>query len=857
MTDTTDKNKKTSTLTISSGKLSLSKPFESGQIRQNFSHGRSRTVTVEVKKTRTLNPNEKTKHESYESAKSEAEKVFDQKIIPSVSDDGTNLTKNEQIARLSALKNAAIEYEENKIKTEQLNIIKSKQLAEEQELQRINATQEIKEIEAVNIIDQAKPEAVSVSSTDSNISNKVVEDDNNKKKLQTNVKHNKTINESDESANSKIAKKIVKVEVSKPTAIKNRWDDKRKLSVSTVKSDDDDGRSRSIASIKRAREKARRLELAKSNESEKIIREVILPEFISVQELASRMAEKSSDVVRELMKLGMMVNVNQNVDADTAELITQTFGHKVKRVTESDVENVLIEENDDENTLISRAPVVTVMGHVDHGKTSLLDALRSTDVATGEAGGITQHIGAYRIQLASGQYITFLDTPGHEAFTAMRSRGAKATDIVILVVAADDGIMAQTIEAINHAKAADVPIIVAINKIDKPGADPSRARTELLNHGLVPEELGGDIMVIEVSAKQKINLEKLEEAIILQSEVLDLKANPNRSAAGVVIESKIDKGRGVVATILVQKGTLRNGDIVVAGASFGRVKVIHDDKGHILNEAMPSVPVEILGLSSTPEAGDVFSVVQNEKQAREIAEYRFKRSRAIRTTGIGRLSLDEMFSKASGVGIISKELPVIIKADVQGSIEAIAGSITKLANEEIKIKILHSAVGGITESDITLARASNAIVLGFNVRATNQARLLANKESVDIRYYSIIYNLIDDIRAAMSGMLSPILREEYLGTVEIRQIFNITKTGKVAGSFVTVGIVKKGARVRLLRDNIVIHEGKLKTLKRFKEDVREVKEGYECGIAFENYDDIREKDTVEVFEIIEEKQVLK
>jgi len=495
------------------------------------------------------------------------------------------------------------------------------------------------------------------------------------------------------------------------------------------------------------------------------------------------------------------------------------------------------------------------MGHVDHGKTSLLDALKSTDIAGGEAGGITQHIGAYRVTLPSGSAITFIDTPGHAAFTEMRTRGAKVTDIVVLVVAADDGIKAQTVEAISHAKAANVPIIVAINKIDKPGADIERVKNELLQHDLVPEDFGGDVMVVPVSALKRTNLDKLEETILLLAEVLDLKANPDAPASGIIVESKIDKGKGVIATALVQRGSLRVGDLVVAGETFGRIRRMINDKGHSVHLATPSEPVEIIGLENVPLAGDRMDVVKTDKQARDIAEYRERKNKELKMAAGVRSSLEDLFSKASGDGFI-KELPIIIKADVQGSIEAIVNSITKLSNAEVRLKVLHSAAGAITESDVTLATASGAMIVGFNVRANADAALAVDRAGVDMRYYSIIYNLIDDIKSIMSGMLSPIMREEYLGSVEIREVFNITKTGKVAGSYVTKGIIKRGAGVRLLRDNVVIHEGKLKTLRRFKDDVKEVRENYECGIAFENYEDIRVGDMVEVFEIIEEKQTL-
>ncbi len=494
-----------------------------------------------------------------------------------------------------------------------------------------------------------------------------------------------------------------------------------------------------------------------------------------------------------------------------------------------------------------RPPVVTIMGHVDHGKTSLLDALRKTDVAAGEAGGITQHIGAYQVDLGGGK-VTFLDTPGHEAFTAMRARGAKVTDIVVLVVAADDGIMAQTKEAIAHAKAAGVPIIVAVNKIDKPGADAARVKNELMSHELVPEEFGGDVIVVEVSAKQKLNLDKLVETILLQSEVLELKANPNRAATGAVIESKLDQGRGVMATLLIQKGTLRVGDLVVAGASYGRVRTLINDKGATLKEAGPGTPVEIQGLNQPPEAGDVFSVVESEKVARDIAEYRGQLSRSVANASAPR-TMEQLFGEAAAG---AKELPVIIRGDVQGSVEAIAASLNKIGGEEAKVKVLHTAVGAVSESDVTLARATGALIIGFNVRASIKAKELAAREKINIRYYSVIYDVVDDVKAAVSGLLSPTRRENFIGYAEIRQVFTVSKAGKVGGCYVTEGVVKRGAGVRLLRDGVVIHQGTLKTLKRFKDEVKEVKSGFECGMAFENYDDIREGDQIEAFEVVEE-----
>jgi translation initiation factor IF-2 len=549
------------------------------------------------------------------------------------------------------------------------------------------------------------------------------------------------------------------------------------------------------------------------------------------------------------MRMGIMATINQVVDADTAELIVTEFGHRLRRVSEADVEIGLRGEDDEPEALEPRAPVVTVMGHVDHGKTSLLDALRETDVASGEAGGITQHIGAYRVSLRSGEQITFIDTPGHQAFTAMRARGANVTDIVVLVVAADDGIMEQTVEAIRHAKAARVPIIVAINKMDKPDAKPERVRQELLQHELVVEQLGGEVLDVEVSALKKTNLDKLEEAILLQSELLDLSANPNRSAEGVVLEAKLERGRGAVATVLIQRGSLHVGDIFVAGSEWGRVRALLDDRGQNILEAGPSTPVEVLGLNGTPLAGDDFVVAENESRARDIADFRQRRRRDASAATGARGTLEQMFSQiAAG---LAKELPVVVKSDVQGSLEAIVGSLEKISTSEVSMRVLHSAVGGINESDVILAKASNAVIIGFNVRANPQARELARRDGIEIRYYSIIYNLIDDMRKALSGLLAPTLRERLLGNASIREVFNITRVGKVAGCMVTEGSVRRGAKVRLLRDNVVIHEGSLKTLKRFKDEVREVNQGYECGMAFENYHDIQVGDVIECFEIEE------
>ncbi len=802
MTDTIEQKDKPKKLTLSTSKLTLGKPLESIGLGKSILPARSGLVTVEVKRG-VAKPSLMSRHSSFS-------------ITPPETHD------DEVSSRLNILKKAAAGAKDREIENEQRQ--KALETLRTSVIQASEDKDAILEIPSIDL-ENAK-------AREHQKPHHIEEDDSSDKK------------------------KSGVDEVKDPA--KPKWEEPKKLRKNDIihMLDNDGGdihKTRSLASIKRAREKERRKH--EEVKQEKIYREVTIPEIITVSDLASRMTERVADVIKELMKLGMIVNATQTIDADTAELVVSTMGHTFKRTQESDIENILQTEPDIEESLKSRAPVVTVMGHVDHGKTSLLDALKSTDVAASEAGGITQHIGAYRVTMSSGHSITFLDTPGHEAFTEMRSRGAKVTDIVVLVVAADDGIMAQTIEAINHAKAANVPIIVAVNKIDKPGADISRVKNELLQHELVPEDLGGDIIVVPVSALKRTNLDKLEEAILLVAEMAELKANPDAPASGAVVESKIDKGKGVIATLLVQRGTLRVGDLVVAGTGFGKIKRMLDDKGRDVAECSPSMPVEIWGLDKAPLAGETFAAVQTEKQARDITEYRSRLAIDKKAAHVKKSSLEELFLKATGEGGV-KELPIIIKGDVQGSIEAIASSLTKLDHPEVRVRILHTAVGGITESDVALANASNALIFGFNVRASSQAALQADRESVDVRYYSIIYNLIDDVKAIMSGMLSPIIREIYLGSVSVREVFNITKVGKVAGSYVTKGIIKRGAGMRLLRDNIVIHEGKLKTLKRFKEDVKEVRENYECGIAFENYEDIKVGDAVEVFELVEEKQTL-
>ena len=613
----------------------------------------------------------------------------------------------------------------------------------------------------------------------------------------------------------------------------------------------DDDKSRSLASVRRQRERERRqaeLEALRSDQV-KVVRDVVLPETLTVQDLAARMAARMPDVIKALMRMGVMTNPAATIDADTAELVVQEFGHRVRRVSDSDVEIGIDGEEDVDTELLPRPPVVTIMGHVDHGKTSLLDALRSTDVAGGEAGGITQHIGAYTVSTKAGNRITFIDTPGHEAFTAMRSRGASVTDIVVLVVAADDGVMPQTIEAIRHAKAADAPIIVAINKSDKVGANPGRVRQELLSHDVVVEEMGGDTQDVEVSATKRTGLEKLEEAIMLQSEILELRANPDRAAEGAVIESRLDRGRGPVATVLVQKGTLRQGEIVVAGAEWGKIRAMLDDKGKPVKTAGPSTPVEILGLSSVPTAGEPFVAVENESRAREISEFRQSKIRNRNAAGAtaARGTLEEMLARAVAGEL--KEVALVIKSDVQGSAEALTGAVQKLSHEEVNVRVLTSAVGQITESDVQLAKASAGVIIAFNVRATAQAREMAQRDGVDIRYYSIIYEVADDVTAMVKGKVAPKARENFLGYAEIRKVFDITKTGKVAGCYITEGLVKRGAGVRLLREGVVIHNGQLSQLKRFKDDVREVARGYECGLSFAGYNDLKEGEVVECFEV--------
>ncbi len=631
---------------------------------------------------------------------------------------------------------------------------------------------------------------------------------------------------------------------------KARDDNRRttgKLSLTQALGDGEGGRQRSLAAMKRKQEKARQKAMGGALKAEKQVRDVQLPETIVISELANRMAERTPDVIKSLMRMGMMVTANQSIDADTAELVIEEFGHKAIRVSDADVEQVIDSVEDKAEDLQPRPPVITIMGHVDHGKTSLLDAIRNANVVSGEAGGITQHIGAYQVKAKNGALLTFLDTPGHAAFTSMRARGAQVTDIVVLVVAADDAVMPQTVEAINHAKAAKVPMIVAINKVDKPAANPQKVRTDLLQHEVVVEAMSGDVQDVEISAKTGQGLDQLLEAIALQAEILELKSNPNRAALGAVIEAQLDVGRGPVATVLVQNGTLKRGDIFVVGEQWGKVRALINDKGDRIDEAGPSVPVEVLGLNGTPEAGDVLNVVETEAQAREIADYRIQQTKDKRAAAGAATTLEQLMAKAKADQNVA-ELPVIMKADVQGSAEAIVQALEKIGNDEVRVRVLHSGVGAITESDIGLAEASGAPVIGFNVRANAPARAAANQKGVEIRYYSIIYDLVDDIKAAASGLLSAEVREHFIGYASIKEVFKVSGIGKVAGCLVTEGVARRSAGVRLLRDNVVIHEGTLKTLKRFKDEVKEVQSGQECGMAFENYDDIRAGDVIEIFE---------
>ena len=858
MTETDEKGKKKLSLS-SGGTLSLGKKIETSQVKQSFSHGRSKTVQVERRRKR-----------APIAQKSETQ-PFDENLALK------NLTSEERAARTRALKEG-LQQQENQFdketettqvepdsiaedtkSTEEISFNTPKEIEEksvEEPVQTKNQQgvdekekaleEEQKILEAARLAEEEEARLAKATS------NRQLGRSSEKASVSQNENDNDGSIE-DENEASKSTKK--RIESGKKLAVPagRRGEPRRrhsgKLTISQALDDSGVERVRSLASVRRAREKEKKRAREEQGEIQKQIRDVVVPDAITVQELANRMAERAADVIKKLMELGVMATINQVIDADTAELVTVEFGHKVRRVSESDVETGLQVDVDPEESKEPRAPVVTIMGHVDHGKTSLLDAMRKTDVVTGEAGGITQHIGAYQIQLDSNDRITFLDTPGHAAFSEMRARGANVTDIIVLVVAADDGINDQTVEAIRHAKAAECPIIVAINKIDLPDANPSKVQTELLQYEIVVEELGGDVIQVPVSAKTGEGIDKLQEAILLQAEILELKANPNRSAAGTIVESKVERGRGSVATVLVQHGTLQIGDIFVAGAEWGRVRALLNDKGERMDDCGPSFPAEVLGLNGSPVAGDDFIVVENEARAREVVEYRQREIRNKQASAGARGTVEQMLT-AIAAGH-ADELPILIKTDVHGSLEAIRTSLERISNDTVAVRILHGAVGGISESDITLASASNAIIIGFNVRANPQARELARTNGVDIRYYSIIYNVIDDMKAALTGLLSPDLKEEFLGNAEIKEVFNISKVGKIAGCVVTEGSIKRGAQVRLLRDNVVIHEGSLKTLKHFKEEVKDIREGSECGAGFENYNDLQVGDFIECFEIKE------
>ena len=904
-----DDEKKSLTLTRP-GRLELKKTVESGVVKQSFSHGRSKTVAVEVKKKRTFRRGESGRMaEVKEKAAESAEGAFTEKKKGST---GPVLSQAEREARMRALKQADATH----TREERPPLVEEDQpVIETLDFETVpEAVAEA--LETVDPGDAPQPEfdaappggappAEAETAAEASAAPAVVQPEDEQPDPTDEEKSRRYAEErakADDLARRLASKELgvgftpsMKVAPKPPArpsapapdrgaaagatpADPNREEDRDerrrraepkrpaagkrgeprrrtgRLTITQALEIGDAGmeRKRSEAAARRRREKEKQRAQKGPIEHRKQSREVIVPETITVQELANRMAEKGADLVKSLMKMDVMATMTQSIDADTAELIVEEFGHKIRRVSESDVEIGLEGAPDLDNTMQSRAPVVTIMGHVDHGKTSLLDALRATDVAGREAGGITQHIGAYQVTLAAGGRITFLDTPGHAAFTEMRSRGATVTDIVILVVAADDGVQPQTIEAIAHAKAAGVPIIVAVNKIDTKGADPNRVMTELLQHNIQVEPMGGDVLCVEVSATEKTNLDKLEEAILLQAELMDLRANPDREAQGVVVEAKLERGRGAVATVLVQRGTLEVGDIFVVGQEWGRVRALVNDRGEAIDAASPSAPVEVLGLSGTPDAGDDFLVVNDESRAREISEYRQRVAR--KDSGLPRSSIEQMFSRIQAGE--AQELPILIKTDVQGSAEAISGMLDRLSTDEVKVRILHSGVGAISESDITLAKASEAMILAFNVRANSQARDLAARDGIDIRYYSIIYDINDDIKAMLSGMLAPEIRESFLGYAEILEVFKVTKVGNVAGCRVTEGVVRRGSGVRLLRDRVVIHEGKLATLKRFKDEVREVHGGMECGMSFDRYQDVRIGDQIECFDVEEVQRTL-
>ncbi|MEQ6249478.1 translation initiation factor IF-2 [Sulfitobacter sp. HNIBRBA3233] len=795
-----------------------------GNVKQSFSHGRTKNVVVETKRKRVVVP----KPGGQKPSGPGAGPVGDPSKRPA------GITDAEMERRLKAVQAAKAR------ETEEAAQREAEEKARAEDRERRRAEQEEKERE-----EREREEALKAKAEEE--AQKVAEAEAAAQAAASPaaVEEKRTPNKS---APAQTPRKSERDR--EETNKKNRGTDNRrsgKLTVNQALAGGEGGRQRSMAQMKRKQERARQKAMGGPVEREKVVRNVNLPEAIVVSELANRMAERVGEVVKALMNNGMMVTQNQTIDADTAELIIEEFGHKVVRVSDADVEDVIKEVEDTEEELVGRPPVITIMGHVDHGKTSLLDAIRNAKVVAGEAGGITQHIGAYQVKTDNGAVLSFLDTPGHAAFTSMRSRGAQVTDIVVLVVAADDAVMPQTIEAINHAKAAKVPMIVAINKIDKPAADPDKVRTDLLQHEVIVEKMSGEVQDVEVSATTGQGLDDLLEAIALQAELLELKANPNRAAIGAVIEAQLDVGRGPVATVLIQNGTLRQGDIFVVGEQYGKVRALIDDQGNRVKEAGPSVPVEVLGLNGTPEAGDVLNVTETEAQAREIAEYREKAAKDKRAAAGAATTLEQLMANAKADENVS-ELPILVKADVQGSAEAIVQAMEKIGNDEVRVRVLHSGVGAITETDVGLAEASGAPIMGFNVRANASARNTANQKGVEIRYYSVIYDLVDDVKKAASGLLSNEIKENFIGYATIKEVFKVTGVGKVAGCLVTEGVARRSAGVRLLRDNVVIHEGTLKTLKRFKDEVPEVQSGQECGMAFENYDDIRPDDVIEIFE---------
>ena len=805
-----------------------------GNVKQSFSHGRSKNVVVETKRKRIVVPKAGTSKTTIQTSNKEGAKNL-----------SSGITDTEMERRLKALQ-AAKAREADEVAQREANAKEREQEREQKRLEQENKQRELKKAEELANEKAAEVEAAK----------KQAEDQAKRAAIEA-----KTATKSDTPQRREFGDQKGPRPASPSTRKKDRDGDERssgrgrgdegrrsgKLTLSQALDGGERSHQKSMAAMKRKQERARQKALGQTQEREKIVREVQVPEAIIVSELANRMAERSAEVVKSLMKMGMMVTQNQVIDADTAELIIEEFGHKIVRVSDSDVEDAITEIEDKPEDLKPRPPVITIMGHVDHGKTSLLDSIRNAKVVAGEAGGITQHIGAYQVKTKDGTILSFLDTPGHAAFTSMRSRGAQVTDIVVLVVAADDSVMPQTIEAINHAKAAEVPMIVAINKCDKPEANPDNVRTELLQHEVIVEAMSGEVQDVEVSAITGQGLDELLEAIALQAEILELKANSKRAAHGAVIEAQLDVGRGPVATVLVQNGTLNQGDIFVVGEQWGKVRALINDKSERVKEAGPSVPVEVLGLNGTPEAGDVLNVVETEAQAREIAEYRENAAKEKRAAAGAGTSLEQLMAKAKEDENVT-EMPILVKADVQGSAEAIVQAMEKIGNEEVRVRVLHYGVGAITDTDVGLAEASGAPVMGFNVRANASARNSANQKGVEIRYYSIIYDLVDDVKAAASGLLSAEIRENFIGYSQIKEVFKVSGVGKVAGCLVTEGVARRSAGVRLLRDDVVIHEGTLKTLKRFKDEVPEVQSGQECGMAFENYEDIRPNDVIEIFE---------